>query len=435
MSGPWEQYTQQSAEPGPWQSFEPQQPKTSPYKGAILPFSRDDQGNVSFDSNAGIVGALKRAFTLPGQVYKGEVDPASPEGLARAAEMAGVVSPVNPAVRAGGNAVGAAWTRGTRPANPPAPSRDALYAASDAAYESARNMGVDYSADAVRNMAAGLRQSLERDGILEELAPKAFAVLKKLEQPPEGSVAPLAGLEAARRAFRNAGKDFNNPTDQLAADRLIRGIDEFVAGDVPGSVVSGPASAARAALGEARGNYAAASRSDRLAGVEDRADLRAAAANSGRNLDNTIRQRIADVLLDPRKVAGFSAEERQALEEVVRGTATRNTLRTVGNLFGGGGGLGAVAAGGLAGTQAGGAYGGLVGALLGVGVPATGWTAKSAGNAMTGRSLARVDKMTRKRSPLYDAIRADAPPEVISPEARAALIRVLMQAQQEQPAQ
>lgn len=48
--------------------------KPKPYSGAIFPFTRDENGNVSFDSNAGILGSIKRAVTLPRDAYYGNVD-------------------------------------------------------------------------------------------------------------------------------------------------------------------------------------------------------------------------------------------------------------------------------------------------------------------------------------------------------------------------
>lgn len=71
------------------------------YSGAILPFSRDEQGNVQFDSNAGIVGAAKRAFMLPGEVMAGNVAPSSDEAIERAAEFAGIFGPVSAAAGTG----------------------------------------------------------------------------------------------------------------------------------------------------------------------------------------------------------------------------------------------------------------------------------------------------------------------------------------------
>lgn len=408
-----------------------------PWSATILPLSEDAQGKIQFDSNAGIVGGIKRAFTLPGEVYKGEINPASPEGVSRAVEMATVVSPSNPAVRSGGNFVGSTKLSGTRPANPPAPSREALFAASDDAYNQARNMGVDYSSDAVRNMASGMRQKLEQDGIIESLAPKSYSVLRQLEEPPAGSVAPLTGLEGARRGFRNAGKDFNNPTDQMAASRLIQGLDEFVTGDAPGSVVSGPAAAAREALQSARGNYAAGSRSEALTGadgnsIQRAAELRTAAANTGLNLDNSLRSRIASLLLDPRKVAGFSDAEKATLEQIAVGTGPRNAIRDFGNTFGGGGGIAGPLIGLGAGASTGSASNALMGALVGVGLPAAGRGARVTANRLTLRELTKADEAVRKRSPLYESIKAQTPDDVVSPLQRDALIRALMQAQQEQ---
>lgn len=49
----------------------------------------------------GIYHGLENAATLPHDVYTGQVDPESPEGIARVADMAAVVSPMNPAMRAG----------------------------------------------------------------------------------------------------------------------------------------------------------------------------------------------------------------------------------------------------------------------------------------------------------------------------------------------
>lgn len=71
------------------------------YSGGILPFSIDEQGNKSFDSDAGILGSIKRAVMLPGEVMAGEVDPMSQEGLGRSLEAASVFLPMSPAAGTG----------------------------------------------------------------------------------------------------------------------------------------------------------------------------------------------------------------------------------------------------------------------------------------------------------------------------------------------
>lgn len=71
--------------------------------GMILPFSKGAEGDVSFDSDAGLLGAFKRSFMLPGDVMAGKVDPGSEEGIGRAFEFATTFSPAQtrfPASRA-----------------------------------------------------------------------------------------------------------------------------------------------------------------------------------------------------------------------------------------------------------------------------------------------------------------------------------------------
>lgn len=195
--------------------------------------------------------------------------------------------------------------------------------------------------------------------------------------------------------------------------------------------MAGDAAAAARALADARGNYAAGKRSDKLTGLDEAAELRAAASHSGQNGDNAARQRIASLLLNPKQAAGYSSEELAALEEVVRGTASRNALRFVGNLAGGGGGLGAVVTGGVAGA-AGGSIGGPLGAVAGAAIPAVGFGAKKVANALTSRAVDRADELVRMRSPLYEQMMSDASMSAVAPERRAAIVRALMAAQQEQ---
>lgn len=412
--------------------------KTEPYSGSILPFSKDDQGNVSFDTNAGILGSIKRAFTLPGEVYQGKIDPKSNEGIARATEMGMVFSPVNPAVRAGEKALPGVL----RASKPRAPTVNELRAAASSGFDAARNMGVDYSGAAVGKMATTLRGQLEQDGILAELAPKTFSILKKLESPPDGSVATLSQLIAARRALGNAGRDFTNPTEQLASSRLVAGLDRFIQGHDAASVVAGPAAAASKIVRDAQGNYSAAKRSERLfgidrpagapvQGIEGSARLRAAAANSGQNLDNAIRSRVASLLLDPKKIAGFSKSEVALLTKVAEGTATRNMIRDAGNILGGGGGLGAFLSAAVGG-MVGGAAGGPLGVAAGVTLPTLGRGGKAIANALTTNALRKADEAVRMRSPLY---KANPPMSVISPERRAAVTRMLLLQKQNPTAQ
>jgi len=393
-------------------------------RGVLWPVSYDKGGNARFDPDAGLLGAVKRAVTLPGDVYKGRVDPNSPEVVERAFDFASVFSPVGTAARVGEKAIPGVL-KSTRKAEVKAPTAEALKEASDMGYDRARGMGVDYASQAVKTLADDMQRSLESEGILAELSPKTFKILERLQQPPEGSVASLDGLIAARRALNNAAGDFTNKTEQMAAKRAIERLDEFLLGPDPASVVAGPAPAAAKAIKDAQGNYAAAKRSEKITGAQERAELNAAVANSGLNIDNQIRQRMRDIVANPKQARGYSQEELAEIEEIARGTLATNTSRYLGNLLGGGGGLGAVASG-AAGAAGGASFGGPEGVLLGTLPPLIGYGSKKLSGALVGRQVGALDEMVRQRSPLYEQLLSDAPMEVISPEKRAALIRMLL---------
>lgn len=95
--------------------------KFQPYQGKLLPFSSDEQGNLSFDSNAGILGTIKSGLTLAGDVASGKAKLPSSEGIPgsveygdpesagnRVADMAMIATPLSPATRAGGGFAGVA---------------------------------------------------------------------------------------------------------------------------------------------------------------------------------------------------------------------------------------------------------------------------------------------------------------------------------------
>lgn len=388
------------------------------------------------------------------------------ELIGRSLTAATLASPVNPAVRAGDFAIPAgravttpgealpSTSRSMVPAGtPPGPPRpdvtsfeprlnlekvkpvpptgEALKAEGGRGYDLGREMGVDYSSKAVADHAMGLQMGLEKDGLIPVIAPKTHAIIQGLTSPPPGSVAPLQGIDAARRALREVSQNFHPDaaSDRKAAGLAIRALDEFVdrAGTPSGAgaVVAGPAAEAAKTWKDARGNYAAGMRSSKLTGIEDTAELRAAIANSGQNFDNTLRQRIAALLQNPKLASGFTPEELAALKKTAIGELPANAARATGNVLGGGGGLGAAVTSGIAGSAGAFMTGSPWGALA-AGAPVVGNISKRIANALTGSNLKRVDEMVRRRSPMYEEMLQSAPMQAASPEKRAAIAKILM---------
>lgn len=407
------------------------------YTGKILPFSVDEEGKSHFDSNAGVVGSVKRSVTFPRDVMEGKVDLNSDEAIARGLEMGFNFGPVNPGVRAGDRAIPGPL-RATTP-RPQIPSQEALRAQGSRQYDQVRDMDVLYRPEAVSNLARDLQAGLNRDGILDVQAPQVHEILGRLQQVPAGEnvTAPLSHVESARRALANLSASSPDPQVRMAAGRAAAGLEDFIGRGDPSSLVVRTPSDLQTArdagrtIGEASGNWGAYRRSDMLTGKEHQADLRASAANSGKNVGNSIRSRLASALINERELRGFNPEETAAVEGVVNGSRSANITRDAANVLGGGGGLGALgagAAGSAVGAGAGGLVAGPVGAAVGgavgsVAAPLAGRALKGASNNITRRQLQAADEMVRSRSPLAQ----QTPPQmnVISPERRALIMRLL----------
>jgi hypothetical protein len=160
-------------------------------------------------------------------------------------------------------------------------------------------------------------------------------------------------------------------------------------------------------------------RSKEVAGKQKYAQWRAWASNSGANIDNNLRNRVTDLLIDIDKgrIKGFSKAEQDELIGFVKGSKTRNFSRKVANLLGGGGGLGALLTGGVAG-----AYAGMPGALA---LPVVGIGTKVAENALARGAMRKLDETVRKRSPLFDQRLALSPSAPLTAEARATALRAM----------
>jgi hypothetical protein len=414
MSGPWEDYAPASKSPGPWTDYAPQDAITpdtpapakaysgdylpmQPWSGSVLPVSSDTEGRISFDPNAGILGALKNqaisAYKFargPGDALSGIPAPTGDEAIQGALATAGILSPLNPSV---GSVP--AMTRAAVEASVPVPTAAETAAASNAQYGALRGLGVDYASQPVADFIGAHQRDLVKDGLRANVAPQTHGVLNELQSVPanQSSVMELGALESARQ---NLGKIAQSQGPEgAAAGRAVKAISDFMANPPEGSVVSGPADQAAKLVSDARGNWAAKSRSENLNDMSEFANLQNLSRHSGNNLENIVRQKVTS-LFDPKypeRLAGYAPDEIAELRQIATGGPIKNAMRWAGNLLGGGGGLGNVAA------QTAGSF---LGGTPGVVAAATaGPLLKYLGGRGAVNKLATVDEMTRMRSPLY----------------------------------
>lgn len=374
MAGPWEQYgsTPAAAPPdGPWTQY------------ADAPKERYQTWPERLAR--GLASSVQSAVTLPGDVYSGktQVDPSNPEFIGRTVDFATVGTPMAPKAATSLTSSKAAL-----------PNADELLASSNSLYSEARAAPLALKADSIRQLAGTIQSGLEEKGILGEFAPDTFTVLKKLQSPADGAHATGSNIISAREALRNASQNFTNPREAKAANQAIAQLDEFIKAPPAESVLAGnPATFAETAKA-ARGDYAAAQRSNQILGESEIAQGNAAAANSGQNIGNATRQRFNAILKSDKQSSGYSAAEITQMERIRDGTLLGNATRFAGNLLGGGGGLGSVASAAVgAGTLG----------PIGAAAPAVGYALKKFSDASVNRQVRKLDEMTRARSPLAES--------------------------------
>lgn len=248
----------------------------------------------------------------------------------------------------GGAVRGVANSLGKKVARSAIPTNEALKDAANVAYKAADDAGVILKPQSTARLSQAVKADLAEFGYDPALQPGIAAVINRLDGL-EGQNVTLKGLDIIRRVAGNAARDFNNPSQQAAASKVIEKIDDFIADVSPDDVLAGNAKEAGNAMMKARSLWTRLRKSEKLDMAIEKADRRAASTGSGGNTDNAIRQNVRSLIDNPKTARSMSKAERAAAEKVVRGTATQNALRLAGKLSPSGNGL--MAALGVGGTM------------------------------------------------------------------------------------
>lgn len=265
---------------------------------------------------------------------------------------------------------------------PNIPSIDDLKASANAAYDAADNAGVIFAPQGVQRLGNDIRVELANFGFHPNLQPRIATVLDELERIQKGNVT-LKGIDTLRRITDSARASMD-PSEKALGTMIISKIDDFIANAGPGEVLTGNSQAASRSINEARNLWGRMRRAEQVADAVGKADLRAASTGSGGNADNATRQNIRRLL---EKGRGFTADEKAAMEKIVRGTSGQNALRLAGKLSPQGNGL--MAALGIGGT--------MVNPMIGA-ASLGGMAAKNVADGMTQANVKALEDIIRAGS-------------------------------------
>lgn len=331
---------------------------------------------------------------------------------------------------AGALAGGAAAARVLGPVQKRAeiPQYRELKDAASADYNAARNSGLTLDPRGTSNLASRIEQELSGPnhgftGGQYGDAPKAFAILDTLQNPPNGAVVTASNLDAVRKNLGRLSRetrDGKHTPDAAAASVILENFNSYLENIPRNHILAGSATDYLRATQRGNANYAAAQRvravDTKLARAENNAD-----GGIATQIDNQIKSQLRTLLNNPKSLLGFSEAEVAAIESLNKGSLASNTLRQLGR---GGAGVIPMAMHAAAAVPAAAATGGasiLPQVLLGAGL----YGARKTAEGMTKRGAERLAEMIAKRSPEYERRAARVPKTDTTPN-KAALIRALL---------
>lgn len=433
MAGPWEAYSKPSAPEGPWTAYS--QPASFDERFSAIPQKTEPSitdaitdipaeiGNAASEALTNIQGITKRGGQGPveGLMTTGKAVLGVPQllmspitgaarsvlghGLESATQGIGELIAPDLAAKqdrrknyetAKGDvdlaltAAAPGKLKAPIPAKVAAPAIQELKAAAKADYNSPEVANLEVKPTTIKNYGDTAKTILNNDGFDENVAPKTFGILEKLSKIPTGSTVTGQNFNSLRKMLGKAAGSIE-PAEKAAASMAIEHLDSFIPAIPRSEVIAGDVGAAASKLETARANYSAAKQAEKIDDKVIQAEVRAAAANSGMNVANTIRQRMADVVLKPKEQRGLLPQEIEAAKAISEGSRAQNVIRGASNILGGGGGLGTVAA-----ATAGGLATGGPGALA----PIAGFALKALSNKLTIRQAEKLSEAIRSRAPL-----------------------------------
>lgn len=272
-----------------------------------------------------------------------------------------------------------------RPARVPVPEVADLKSAASDAYESANNAGVIISRDAMARVAREIKGEMANEGIDATLHPDSMAALNRLMASGEEH-ASLKGAEILRRVIKDAEAS-TKPADARMASRMRDAFDERMEGLAGSDVLSGESGLAMQSLQNARQLYARARKSEDIQELFHRAELKAGANYTAAGIETALRQEFRALAMNNRRMRGFNAEERAAIEKVAKGGPVQNAVRLLGK-FAPSGAVSTALSTGL-----GFMFGGPIGAAA---LPAAGAIAKQGAARATIANANRASELVRR---------------------------------------
>jgi hypothetical protein len=263
------------------------------------------------------------------------------------------------------------------------PTIDRLKTEARAVYKEVDNMGVSINQPPLGKLSESISASVKNQGFNPRIHPKVNAALDEIQSLTSNAMT-VSEIDTMRRVARSAARSIE-PDEARLGSMMVRKIDDFF-DTIPQSAISGSQNPqVGALLKDARIKWGRAKRSEILEEAVEKASLQAS------GLENGLRTQFRSILNNKRKIAGFSAEEREAMKRVVKGGKAENIAKHLGKLGFSENQASSMLLASL-GVAGGAAVGGPAGAVA---VPIVGQAARSLAQRLTRNNAKLADELIR----------------------------------------
>jgi len=264
------------------------------------------------------------------------------------------------------------------------PSIDELKVAAREVYKEIDNLGATVNSSRVTGLTRDLDTSIRGEGFNKRIHPKVAAALDEFKKI-EGTNQPISNLDTLRKVARSAASSIE-PDEARLGSIMVSKVDDFLDSLDQSALVGGNADEVGRKFKDARQLWQRARKGDDIEYAFERAK------NQASGFENGLRTQFRSILNNKKKMRGYTAEEKAAMEKVVRGGGLENTAKALGK-FGFSEGQATSMLMGSIGVAGGAALGGGAGAVA---VPLVGQVSKNLAQKLTRNNAELVSRIVRQ---------------------------------------
>lgn len=321
-------------------------------------------------------GALSGAGGAAGQELGGDAG-ALAGAIAAPLSVAAIPAAVNAGRSALANAAEAALTKEA------APTIDALKNTARGVYKEIDDLGAVVNSDRVDGLIRDLNTTIKSEGFNKRIHPKVSAALDEINEA-NGRNKKVTELDTLRKVARSAAASIE-PDEARLGGIMVNKIDDFMDNIDESALVGGQAENVGEKYRHARQLWRRARKAEDIDFIFEKAK------NQASGFENGLRTQFRALLNNKNKIRNYTAEEKAAMQKVVRGGGVENTAKALGK-FGFTEGQASGMLLGSLGVAGGAAIGGGPGAVA---VPLIGQVSKNLAQKLTRNNAELVSQIVR----------------------------------------